>query len=459
MSGPFAQSLRHPGRRSPSVLTRSFAQGCVILMEETKRRVVVVGGGFGGMAFCGHFKKVAAAITIVDRRNHHLFQPLLYQVATCGLAAPDIAEPIRSIFRHRPEITVLLGEVEGFDLGQRKLRLRNGDLDFDYLILATGSETNYFGHPQWEEFAPGLKSLNDALTIRNRLLLAFERAENQKDPAERDRLMTFVIIGGGATGVELSGSFADLTRTVLNRDFRHINPAQSRIILIDSGPRVLAQFSPILSASAQHQLEKLGVQVRCHTAVKDIRSGELELGTGEVIRAGNIFWAAGVSASPLNKELGVELDKDGRVKVKPDLSLPGHSNVFVIGDAAAVLEGDGKPVPGVSPAAMQMGKYVAELIAEDIKSNVPITARPAFKYWDKGTMATIGRSAAVAQIGKVEFSGRTAWLAWLFTHLIFLIGFRNRVSVLSQWIYSYLFYKRSSRIITTPTPKEPLEKS
>jgi NADH dehydrogenase len=286
------------------------------------------------------------------------------------------------------------------------------------------------------------------------LLLAFERAENQKETAEKVRLTTTVIIGGGATGVELAGAIADLSRTVLNRDFRHIDPAQSRIILIDSGPRLLAHLCPTLSASAQKQLEKLGVQVRCSTSVKNIGAEEVELTSGEIIRAGSIIWAAGVSASPINKKLGAPLDKGGRVKVNPDLSVPGHPNVFVIGDAAAVMDAAGRPVPGVAPAAMQMGKYVAEMIKGEIRAGSPSASRPPFQYRDKGNLATIGRSAAVAQIGKVEFSGFTAWLAWLFTHLIFLVGFRNRVSVLSQWIYSYLFYKRSSRIITAPAPEK-----
>jgi len=291
------------------------------------------------------------------------------------------------------------------------------------------------------------------LRIRSHVLLAFERAENEDNTSEHDKLMTIVIVGGGPTGVELAGSFAELTRTVLKRDFRRIDPTQARIILIEGAPVLLSHLPPDLSASAQRQLEALGVQVRTSTPVKNIRAGEVELANGEIIRAGNILWAAGVSATPLTKKLGVELDRAGRVKVKPDLSLPGHPEIFAIGDMALALKADGKPVPGVSPAAMQMGKHVAKIIREGLRSGAKPAARPAFKYFDKGTMATIGRSAAVALIGRVKLSGMAAWMAWLFIHLIFLIGFRNRASVLFQWTYSYFSYKRSARIITYLPPE------
>lgn len=420
-------------------------------------QVVVLGAGFGGLTFCKHFRHPNARITVVDRTNHHLFQPLLYQVAAAGLSAPDIAQPIRAILANRPDITVRFNQVVDFDLAQQRVILEKGTLDYDYLVLAMGGQTGYFGHPEWEQFAPGLKSLDDALRIRSQILLAFEKAENETDPAEHHRLMTIVVVGGGPTGVELAGSFAELTRTVLNRDFRHIDPTQARIILIEGSAAILSHLPPDLSASAQRQLEALGVQVRTSTKVKSIREGEVELDNGEIIRAGNILWAAGVSATPLTKKLGAELDRAGRVKVNPDLSLPGHPEVFAIGDLALVLEADGKPVPGVSPAAMQMGKHVAKIIEHESSASAKRIARPAFKYWDKGTMATIGRSAAVAWIGRFKFSGRLAWLAWLFIHLIFLVGFRNRAAVLFQWAYSYLTYKRSARIITYPPakPKEP----
>ena len=427
-------------------------------VNEKKFHVVVLGAGFGGLTFCQHFQMADARITLVDRTNHHLFQPLLYQVAACGLSAPDIAQPIRSILSEREDITVLLDMVTGFDLAQQKVLLEKNSLDYDYLVLAMGGQTGYFGHPEWEPFAPGLKTLDDALRIRSHILLAFEKAENEASTAEHDKLMTIVIVGGGPTGVELAGSFAELTRTVLSHDGRRIDPTQARIILIEGSPRVLSHLPPELSASAQRQLEALGVQVRTATSVKNIREGEVELASGEIIHAENILWAAGVSATPLTKKLGVELDRAGRVKVNPDLSLPGHPEIFAIGDLALVLNDDGKPVPGVSPAAMQMGRYVAKVIRDEIRFGTQAPPRPAFKYWDKGTMATIGRSAAVAWVGRFKFSGLLAWLAWLFIHLIFLIGFRSRTSVLFQWAYSYFSYKRSARLITY-LPQEHAEKT
>jgi NADH dehydrogenase len=415
--------------------------------------VVVLGAGFGGLFFCKHFRHPAARVTVVDRTNHHLFQPLLYQVATAGLSAPEIAQPVRSIFSNRPDITVLLDEATDFDLANRKVVLRESTLEYDFLVLATGSQTGYFGHPEWEQFAPGLKTLDDALRLRSRILLAFEKAENETNGAERDQLLTMVIVGGGPTGLELAGAFAELARTVLKRDFRRIDPTQARIILIEGAPRVLSNYPPELSTSAQRQLEALGVQVHTATLVKNIRDGEVELANGEILRAGNIIWAAGVSATPLTKKLGVELDKGGRVKVNPDLSVPGHPEIFVIGDLALVIGKNGQPVPGICPAAMQMGRHVARIIEGDLNSGANRAARPPFKYWDKGTMATIGRSAAVAWIGRFKISGYPAWLAWLFVHLIFLIGFRNRLAVLLQWTYSYFAYKRGARIITHSPPE------
>ncbi len=414
----------------------------------TPIHIVVLGAGFGGLNFCKQFQVPGARITLVDRTNHHLFQPLLYQVATCGLSAPDIAQPVRSILSDRPDVTVLLDNVTGFDISQRRVLLEKNSLSYDYLILALGGKTGYFGHPEWERFAPGLKTLEDALRIRSHVLLSFERAENEADTAEHDKLMTIVVVGGGPTGVELAGSFAELTRTVLKRDFRRIDPTQAKIILIEASPNLLSNFPRDLSASARRQLEALGVQVRTETMVKAIREGEVELTSGETIQAANIVWAAGVSATPLTKKLGVGLDPAGRVKVNPDLSLPGHSEIFAIGDMTFVPQADGKPVPGVSPAAIQMASHVAKIIEQEVMFAANRDTRPAFKYWDKGTMATIGRSAAVAWIGKLKFSGPLAWLAWLFVHLIFLIGFRNRTSVFFQWAYSYFSYKRSARLIT-----------
>lgn len=421
-----------------------------------KFHVVVLGAGFGGLTFCKDFQHPQARITVVDRTNHHLFQPLLYQVAASGLSAPDIAQPIRSILSKRNDITVLLDKATGFDLAKKQVFLEKSTLDYDYLVLALGGHTGYFGHSEWEKFAPGLKTLDDALRIRSQILLAFEKAENEADTAEHHRLMTIVVVGGGPTGVELAGAFAELTRTVLNRDFRRIDPTQARIILLEGGPRILPHLPPDLSVSAQRQLESLGVQVRTATKVKNIREGEVELDGGEIIHAGNILWAAGVTTTPLTKKLGCELDKAGRAKVNPDLSLPDHPEIFAIGDMALVLQADGKPVPGVSPAAMQMGRHVAKIIEAELSSGRKFVQRQAFKYWDKGTMATIGRSAAVALVGKIKLSGLIAWLAWLFIHLIFLVGFRNRTAVLFNWAYSYFSYKRSARIITY-LPPEPEE--
>ena len=416
-------------------------------MEIKQPHIVVLGAGFGGLTFCQSFNHPTARVTVVDRQNHHLFQPLLYQVATAGLSAPEIAQPIRSILSDRPNVSVLLENVIDFDLSAKKVILENTTLDYDYLIVGLGGVTSYFGHPEWERFAPGLKSLDDAMQIRRQVLLAFERAEMETERAEHDRLMTIVVVGGGPTGVELAGAFAELSQHVLKADFRHIDASQARVVLIEAGSRVLSHLSPELSASAREQLEAIGVEVRMGTMVKSISKGRVELADGDVIDAANIIWAAGVSASPLTRKLGVELDRAGRVKVTPDLSVPSHPEVFAIGDMALVPDENGRPVPGVSPAAMQMAHHVAGIILDEIDSPSRDT-RPRFKYWDKGTMATIGRSAAVAKVGDFEFSGFSAWLAWLGIHLLFLVGFRNKIAVLLQWAYSYFTYKRGARIIT-----------
>ncbi len=416
--------------------------------------VVVIGGGFGGLTFCQQFHHPNARITIVDKHNHHLFQPLLYQVATAGLSAPEIAQPIRSILSEREDITVLMDEVRDLNLTTKEVTLRERVLKYDYLVLAVGGTTSYFGHPEWAEFAPGLKSLEDAIRIRRQVLLAFERAENESDAAERARLMTLVVVGGGPTGVELAGAFAELSRQVLRKDFRHIDPALAHVILIEASPRVLSNMADELQVSATEQLEKLGVQIRANTKVANITAAGVELNTGETIRAANVLWAAGVAASPLTKKLGVELDRAGRVKVSPDCSVPGHPEVFALGDMVSLLQKNGQPVPGVSPAAMQMAKHAAQIIEDELTSP-GIASRPAFTYFDKGTMATIGRSAAVAQAGPFQFTGFMAWLAWLFVHLVFLVGFRNKMAVLWQWTYSYLTYKRGARIITDVMPIPP----
>ncbi len=417
-------------------------------MTEALKHVVVLGAGFGGLTFCRAFRHPGASVTLVDARNHHLFQPLLYQVAAAGLSAPEIAEPARSILSRRKDITVLLDTVTGFDLAARRVQCQAHTLAYDYLVVALGGVTSYFGHPEWAEFAPGLKSLEDALRIRRNVLLAFERAENETDPAMRRRLMTLVVVGGGPTGVELAGAFAELARHVLRRDFRRIDPGQARVILVEAGPRLLPQMPESLSASALRQLERFCVEVRLNAKVTNIRRGALELNDGQVLAAENIIWAAGITAHPLAAQLGAERDRAGRVKVLPDLSLPGRREVFVIGDLAAVEDGRGKSVSGVAPAAMQMARHVARIVRQELDSTARDAARrPAFRYRDKGTMATIGRSAAVAKIGRLALTGFPAWLAWLFVHLLFLIGFDNKLTVLTQWAYSYFTYKRGARII------------
>jgi NADH dehydrogenase len=418
----------------------------VVIVMPQPAHIVVLGAGFGGLEFCHRFRHASARVTLVDRSNHHLFQPLLYQVATAGLSAPGIAQPIRSILSHRPNIAVLMESVVDFKLPEKKVVLASGELTYDYMVLALGGCTSYFGHPEWEQHAPGLKTLGDALRIRSQILLAFEKAETETSAEEQARLMAMVVVGGGPTGVELTGAFAELARHVLRADFRRIDSARARVILIEGGPRILGHLPPDLSASAQRQLEALGVQVRPQAAVKGIGHGQLELESGEIIHAANIFWAAGVAATSLTKKLGVELDRAGRVKVNPDLSVPGHPEVFAIGDMALVLGEGGKPVPGVSPAAMQMARHVARIIEGELGSS-GAAARAPFRYWDKGTMATIGRSAAVAQVGSFHLSGWVAWLAWLVIHLIFLVGFRNKIAVLFQWFYSYVTYKRGARIV------------
>lgn len=419
--------------------------------------IVVLGAGFGGLTFAKGFPTGLARITVVDRTNHHLFQPLLYQVATAGLAVPDIAQPVRSILRRRRDVTVLMDEVTAVDLSARSVQLRQaGAMGYDYLVIALGGRTTYFGHPEWEEHAPGLKTIEDAIRIRREVLGAFERAENTSDEAERRRLMTIVVIGGGPTGVELAGTFAELQRHVLARDFRRLNLDIARVILIEGGPRILPALPEKLSASARRQLEELGVTVWTGTKVQDIRPGEV-ITASETISAGNIIWAAGVGAVPLTRSLGVELDRGGRIKVAPDLSIPGHPEAFAIGDIAALVDANGVPVPGVSPAAMQMGRFAARQIAREIREGRPPAAgeRGRFAYFDKGTMATIGRSRAVAAMAGMKFGGMLAWLMWLFVHLVFLIGFRNKVSVMLSWTYSYFTYKRGARVIYGGGAKQP----
>ncbi len=420
--------------------------------------VVVLGAGFGGLTFAKDFPSHMARVTVVDRQNHHLFQPLLYQVATAGLSAPDIAQPIRSILRTKPNLTVVMAEVSQIDLNARRVMLDKGELNYDYLVIALGGRTVYFGHDEWEQFAPGLKSLDDAVRLRRNMLLAYEHAELEPDENRRAELMTTVVVGGGPTGVELAGTFAELARTVLYRDFDHIDARHAKIILVEGGPRVLATFPEDLSASAHRQLTKLGVDVRVNTKVTSITENVVEL-DGHPLRAGNIVWAAGVGASPVTRTLGADIDRAGRLKVLPDLSLPKHPEVFAVGDLAALTDVKGVVVPGVAQGAIQGGAHVAKLIAYDIAvgSRVPEKREP-FAYNDKGNMAAIGRSAAVAEIGKLHLSGFPAWMMWLGIHLVFLVGMRNRIAVFLQWIYAYFTYRRGARIIMGEGSGKPATK-
>jgi len=412
-----------------------------------KKRVVVLGGGFGGLEFCNTFQHEDAEIILVDRQNHHLFQPLLYQVATAGLSQPEIAQPIRSILTERKDITVLMDEAVSIDLASRKIYCKQQTLDYDHLIIGLGVVTSYFGHPEWAEHAPGLKSLSDAIRIRREVLQAFEQAEMEFDLEKRRKLMTIVVVGGGPTGVELAGAFAELARHVLRRDFRRIDPANARIILVEAADRVLGTFDSPLPEKARLQLEALGVEVRTSCPVEDLGAGFVKAG-GELIEAGNIIWGAGVMAHPITQTLGIELARSGRIPVLPDLTLPGHPEVSAIGDIVYLTDPNGVLVPGVSPGAIQMGIHVAKLLRAEMDGNQAV--KRDFRYWDKGSMATIGRSAAIAQVAGMHFSGLVAWLLWLFVHLIFLVGFRNKIAVLLQWFYSYVRYKRGARIITDP---------
>ncbi len=405
--------------------------------------VLIVGGGFGGLWAARALARAPVRITLVDRGNHHLFQPLLYQVATAGLSAPDIAAPLRHILRRQRNVTVLMGEVTGIDAAARRAVLADGEaLAYDHLLLATGATHAYFGHDEWAPHAPGLKTLDDALHIRRRILLAFERAEAERDEAARQAWLTFAVVGGGPTGVELAGTLAEIARHTLKREFRRIDSRRARVLLLEAGPRVLSSFPETLSAKARRQLEKLGVEVRTGTPVEAIDGAGVTLG-GERIAARTVLWAAGVAASPLARTLGVPLDRAGRVPVEPDLSVPGHPEVFVLGDLAAVSREDGRPVPGVAPAAKQMGRHAAAAV----RARLAGKPAPAFRYRDYGNLATIGRMAAVVDFGRLRLSGLVAWWFWLAAHVFFLIGFRNRLVVLLNWAWAYWSYQRAARII------------
>ncbi len=403
--------------------------------------VVIVGGGFAGLEAAKALARVPADVTLVDRKNHHVFQPLLYQVAAAGLSPAEIASPIRRILRRQANVRVLLGDVAAIDPSARRVTLDSGELAYDFLLLAAGATHSYFGHDAWESHAPGLKTIEDALEIRRRALIAFEQAEREQDAEARRQWLTFAVIGGGPTGVEMAGAFAEIARHSLARDFRRIDPRAARVVLIEAGPRVLSAYPEDLSRKAQAQLEALGVQVWTGSAVTGIDTSSVEVGADR-LAARTIVWAAGVQGSPLARSLGVPLDRAGRVRVQPDLSVPGHPSVFVIGDLAS-FEQDGRGVPGVAPAAIQMGAHAGANLARALRGE-PLQP---FRYRDKGSLATIGRRRAVALIGSLRLSGLVAWLAWLLIHIFFLIGFRNRLVVLFNWAWAYVTYDRGARLI------------
>jgi NADH dehydrogenase len=407
-------------------------------------RIVIVGGGFGGLAAAAALGRAAADVTLVDRRNHHVFSPLLYQVATAGLSPGDIASPIRWILRRQRNARVWLAEATAVDTARQVVVLADGELEYDHLILAAGSRPSYFGHDAaWRPHAPGLKTMEDALAIRRQVLLAFERAERERDPDRQRRLLTFVVIGGGATGVELAGALAEISRHALAHDFRRIHPDRARIILVEGAPEVLGMFPERLSRFARRALERLGVSVWTGTTVSAIAPGRVTVGT-ETIEAGTAIWAAGVAGAPIGATLGAPLDAVGRVRVRPDLTIPGHDNVYVVGDLATLPGGDGRPLPGVIQVALQQARTAAENILRTEKGE----ARRAFDYRDPGIMATIGRHSAVCDLGWLRLKGYLAWWFWLLLHVYKLIGFRNRLTVMIQWAYAYVTYQRSVRLIT-----------
>lgn len=412
-------------------------------MPGDRKHIVIIGGGFAGINAAKNLKKADVDITLIDKTNHHLFQPLLYQVATAALSPGDIAVPIRAILGDKQNIKVLLGEVTQIHKTEKTLSLADGrTIDFDYLVLAPGARYNYFGNEEWEDYAPGLKTISDALQIRERILLSLEKAEQLADPKLREPYLTFVIIGGGPTGVEMAGAIAEIAKRNMMRDYSNFSKNETRIFLVEAGPIILNGYPDSLSKKARETLEDMGVRVLLNTPVTELGKHKVKFKEG-TIETPNIIWAAGVAASPLLSSLETEQDKTGRVKVKEDLSIPGHPNIFVLGDAAHFMQ-DGSPLPALAPVAIQQGKYIADLIKGEIKSE----GRDSFYYIDKGTMATVGRAKAVADIRGFKFSGFFAWILWCFVHILFLIGFRNRFKVFVEWIWFYFTFKRGVRLIT-----------
>jgi NADH dehydrogenase len=425
-----------------------------------RHRVAIVGGGFGGLYAATALRKAPVEVTLVDRRNFHLFQPLLYQVATGQLSPANIAAPLRSVLRHQKNARVVLGEVIDFDLAGRRLILRDGEVPYDSLIVAAGATHHYFGHSEWEQFAPGLKTIEDATEIRRRILYSFEMAERCPDPAQQRQWLTFIIVGGGPTGVEMAGAVGELAHHTLRRNFRAINPASAQVILLEGLDRILSTYAPKLSAKAVQSLAKIGVTVRAGAIVTDVHSHQVTVKVGdksEVIPARTVLWAAGVDASPLAKKLaaatGAKVDRAGRLEVQPDLTVPGHPEVLALGDMVNFSHQGGKPLPGLAQTAMQQARYAADLIVHRLEGK-PLPG--PFRYKDPGTMATIGRSAAIADLGWIKLSGFFAWLAWLLVHLLYIIEFENRILVLAQWAWNYFTRGRSARLITgRPLPTEP----
>jgi len=412
-------------------------------------KVIIAGAGFGGLAAAKALADKAVHVLVLDRANHHLFQPLLYQVASAALSPAQIAQPIRHILRRARNVTVSMTDILQVNPTRNQVITSDGAFPYDYLILATGATHSYFRHPEWEKDAPGLKSIEDALEIRRRMLLAFEEAEKTDDPATRQAALTFVVVGGGPTGVEMAGALGEIARYTMVRDFRRIDPSQARILLLDAAPRILPSFADSLSAKALRKLQAIGIEVRTGTKVEDV-GGDGVKTPDEFIHSRTVIWAAGNAASPLGSQLGVEPDRAGRVRVNPDLTVPGYPNLYVIGDLANFSHQTGSPLPGVSPVAMQQGRHAARNILAQIQGRLTIP----FHYFDKGSMATIGRRAAVADIRGLRFNGFLAWLAWLLVHLVFLIGFRNRVIVLLDWAWSYFNFYRGARLITNVAPRK-----
>lgn len=421
-------------------------------MAIVRSRIVIVGGGFGGLSAAKALKHIDADVTLIDRTNYHLFQPMLYQVATASLAPSDITAPIRYILKRQENVTVLLAEVIGIDAAKRVVRIDDPseEIPYDFLIVASGTRHSYFGHTDWEKFAPGLKGVEDASEVRRRFLLAFENAEKAVDQAEQDAFMTFVVVGGGPTGVELSGALPPIATKALYPDFRHIDTRRTRVILLEGGPRILPSFPQELSDVAVESLHEIGVEVRTGSIVTNIDAEHVYIGD-EKIAARTVFWAAGNEASPLGRMLGVPTDRAGRVLVREDLSIPGHQEVFVAGDLTLVVRNDGRPVPGVCPAANQEGTTAAKNIIHILRRQ---PTQP-FKYFNKGDLAVIGRSRAIADFGKVRVSGLIAWVLWLFVHIMYLVGFRNRIIVFIEWAYNYFTYQRGVRVITNAERKSP----